>query len=471
MSCRSHHILQFPARVKMSLNFSAASLKQILSDDLSVDQHSSIYVAFSGGLDSHVLLHALSCLAADYSFSLEAIHIDHSLHSKSTQWANHCRAVCDGLGVPLTVKKVTLARLKGESLEAQAREARYSALAGFLPENGICMTAQHINDQAETVVLQLLRGAGVHGMAAMPAAKVFAAGRMLRPLLGFSRKSLHDYATRHGLEWVDDPSNLDQRFDRNYLRNEILPALRERWPGMDKSISRSAKHAASAATMLDEIGMSDLQYCQALCNHFFPPSVAYLRADKLVSLSTIHQKNALRCWVRMNGLAVPGDKRLQTLINLLNESPEKGTVCWQEGAFRLYNKMIWLCDSPELLLPVDRKIKWNPYIPLQLQNTGQVLQAMKVAGEGIAVSAIGDSALTVRFRQGGEICRMPGEHGSKTLKKLLQDLAVPPWLRASLPLIYLHDELIAVSYLWSNSLYLPAVDEEGYIFSIHQAIS
>ena len=449
----------------MRTNFSISELRQVLID-LSVESSSSVYVAFSGGLDSHVLLHALSCLAADYPFSLHAIHINHSLHPESSEWANHCQAVCDDLGMPLIVKTITVNADKGGSLEAAARDARYTALAEALPENGICITAQHINDQTETILLQLLRGAGVHGLAAMPASKNFAQGRLLRPLLGHSRESLNDYARSHQLVWVEDPSNRDHQFDRNFLRHEILPVLRQRWPGLDKSLSRSAGHAASAATMLDEIAQSDLLHCQVTCNHFFPPAITSLRVDLLTGLSTIHQKNALRYWTRMHGLSVPGDERLQTLIRLLEESPEKGEILWPAGAFRLYNNILWLCDCPGLSTPIDKGLDWNPDSPQQVDQPKLELKATKLAGEGIALSTVGASLLRVSFRQGGEIYRMPGKYGSKTLKKLMQDLAVPPWLRASLPLIYLDDELIAVSSLWCNPHYLPTNNEEGYIFSV-----
>lgn len=447
--------------------FSISKLNQVLIEELSIAQHSTVHVAFSGGLDSHVLLHALSQLAADYPFSLNAIHVDHSLQRQSSEWAIHCQAVCDNLEVPLSVKTLNLELVKGESLEAVAREARYSALAEDLPVNAICMTAQHMNDQAETVVLQLLRGSGVHGLAAMPASREFAGGRLLRPLLGFSRQSLLAYAITQGLQWLEDPSNQDLRFDRNFLRHEILPAMRRRWTGMDKSISRSANHAASAAVLLDEMGLSDLKNCQAVCNLFFPPAISYLRADLLKALSSVHQKNALRCWVRMNGLTVPGDERLQSLISLLRESPEKGAVEWKSGAFRLYKSRLWLCNCPDTALPDDLSLQWDPANPLRVNNLQLELRANKAASEGIALSAINSSVLMIRFRQGGEVCRMPGVHGSKSLKKLFQDLAVPPWMRGHWPLVYLHDELIAVVSLWNNPGYLPPADEEGYVFSIH----
>ena len=450
-----------------AVGFSLSSLKQSLNDPLFVEPNSSIYLAFSGGLDSHVLLHALSGLAESYPFSLQAIHVNHLLQSESTNWANYCQSVCDGLGVALTIKTVEVSTKQGEGLEAAARDARYAAIAEVLPESGLCMTAQHMNDQSETLLLQLMRGAGVHGLASMPVKRALASGKLLRPLLSFTRDDLHAYAIKHELNWLEDPSNQDQRFDRNFLRNEILPALRERWPGMDKSLSRSARHAASAATMLDEMGRADLIHCQAASNHFFPPDIASLRADLLRELPAVHQLNALRCWVRINGLNVPGDERLQSFIKLLSESPEKGAVAWQQGAFRLYDNMLWLCNRSEVVQPENEILNWNIGKPLLIPQLQQELCSIELTGEGVAKSAISNSSLQVRFRQGGEVCRMPGDHGSKPLKTLLQDLAVPPWQRAGLPLIYLHDELIAVSSLWTNSHYLPAVDEVGVVFSVH----
>jgi len=449
------------------VGFSLSSLKQSLHDRLFVEPNSSVYLAFSGGLDSHVLLHALSGIAESYPFSLHAIHVNHSLQPESTDWANHCQSVCDELGVALTIKIVDVSTKQGESLEAAARDARYAAIAEVLPENALCMTAQHINDQSETLLLQLLRGAGVHGLASMPVNRALASGKLLRPLLGFTRDDLHAYAIKHELNWLEDPSNQDQRFDRNFLRNEILPALRKRWPGLDKSLSRSARHAASAALMLDEMGRADLFHCQAASNHFFPPAIASLRADLLSELSADHQMNALRCWVRINNLNVPGDERLQSFIKLLNESPQKGAVTWLEGAFRLYDNMLWLCNSSEVVQPENEILGWNSDKPLQIPQLNLELHFNETVGEGIAKSAIAGSQLQVRFRRGGEVCRMPGEHGSKPLKTLLQDLAVPPWQRAGLPLIYLHDELIAVSSLWTNPHYLPAVDEVGIVFTVY----
>jgi tRNA(Ile)-lysidine synthase len=450
-----------------AVGFTHSGLKQILHDQFLLEANSRVYLAYSGGLDSHVLLHALAVLADSYPFTLLAIHVNHSLHPESADWANHCQNVCDELGVVLTIKTVHISTEQGESLEAAARDARYAAIAGVLPDSGLCMTAQHINDQAETLLLQLLRGAGVHGLASMPASRKLARGKLLRPLLRYTRDDLHAYAIKHELNWLEDPSNQDQRFERNFLRNEILPALRERWPGFDKSLSRSARHAASAAAMLDEMGLVDLRHCRASSNHYFPPVIASLHIDLFHQLSHEHQLNALRCWVRLNNLHVPGDERLQSVIKLLNELPGKGAVGWNEGAFRLYDNMLCLCNSSVIQQPGNEILSWNIDKPLAIPTLQQELTAIELGDAGIAQSVIANTDLTVRYRQGGEVCRMPGDHGSKPLKTLLQDLSVPAWQRPALPLIYLHEELIAVTSLWTNPHYLPAANEVGVVFSVN----
>jgi len=447
-------------------NFSVASLRQVLQEQLSVEENAAVFLAFSGGLDSHVLLHALSELASDFPFKLTAVHIDHSLQLQSADWANHCQAVSDGLSVPLIIKTLNVEVKKGESLEAAAREVRYAALAECLPEGGLCLTAQHRNDQSETLLLQLFRGAGVHGLASMPVSKAFSRGRMLRPLLAFSREDLLEYANSHKLVWVEDPSNQDNRFDRNFLRNEVLPVLRERWPGMDKSLSRSARHAASAAEMLDGTAKTDLFYCKASSNGFFPPAISCLEVSLLAGLSSTRRINAVRYWVRINGLPVPGDERMQSLNQLLEESSMLGSVNWPGGALKLDNNSLWLCRNSVEVNVNNERLDWLLSPPLQFQ--GFELRANTATGEGLSKSMLNGSAIQVGFRQGGEQCRMPGDHGKKPLKTLFQDLSIPSWMRDRVPLMFLNNELVAVSSLWSNPHFLPGADEDGYVFSVQQ---
>lgn len=445
--------------------------QDILRHQLSLSSGSKVVVAFSGGLDSHVLLHILSRIATDYPISLSAIHIDHCLQEESGQWAAHCQQVCDGLDVPLVIRRVDIIQQRGMSLEAQARDARYAAIADELPAGGVCMTAQHLDDQSETVLLQLLRGAGVHGLAAMPMDKPFNNGKLMRPLLNYSRKALQQYAGQHDLQWVEDPSNRDNRFDRNYLRNVVIPLLQKRWPGFNRSLSRSSRHAASARLLIDEQASSDLQSCFVVSNEFTLPAIAYLDMNSLRKLSPVHQQNTLRYWVRMHELPMPGDDRLQTLLGLIEKSSPSGSIDWQGGAFCLDGDTLWLCTEPVGDVPAPVDCDWDLSGELLIQGTQLQLSAIARADEGLSARAIGDTGVQVRFRRGQEVCRMSGEHGTKALKKVLQDLAVPPWQRKLMPLIYLDDELVAIPAVWTNPHYLPAKGEKGYLFSLATSVA
>ena len=206
------------------------------------------WVAYSGGIDSHVLLHLLAGWRARLPGVLGAVHVNHQLQQQSGDWELHCRAVCEELGLGFQALQVAARPRRGESPEAAARSARYRGLSEWLPPGAVLVTAQHLDDQAETLLLQLLRGSGVHGLAAMPAMTVLGAGLHQRPLLGVTRAQLRRYAESHRLDWIDDPSNTDTAFDRNYLRHEIMPRLKARWPAAGATLSRSAAHCAEAVT-------------------------------------------------------------------------------------------------------------------------------------------------------------------------------------------------------------------------------
>ncbi|MGB5260270.1 MAG: tRNA lysidine(34) synthetase TilS, partial [Gammaproteobacteria bacterium] len=226
---------------------------------LSVPLPAAWQVAFSGGLDSSVLLHAMATLRERFAITLGAVHVHHGLQADADAWANHCRRVCAGYDIPLSVLHADARPVQGESPEAAARHARYTALADWLAPDHCLLTAQHQDDQAETLLLQLLRGAGVHGLASMPVCTAFGEGTHFRPLLLLRRAALHDYALAAGLEWIEDPSNAETGIDRNFLRHAVMPLLQSRWPALSGNLSRSAAHAAEAAGLLDVLAADDRQ--------------------------------------------------------------------------------------------------------------------------------------------------------------------------------------------------------------------
>lgn len=248
---------------KPDSDFSPAALAAVLSGELCLPSSARLVLALSGGLDSMVLLHALAALRSGFPFALRAIHIDHALHPDSAAWGRACAQVCAQLAVPFDVRPVTVSTVAADGVEAAARRARYAALGELLAPGEILVTAHQRDDQAETVLLQLLRGTGVAGLAGMPARVAFGGNELVRPLLGFVRAALEAYGRSNGLTWIDDPSNADPRLRRNFLRTEIMPRLRAVWPEADRMLVRAAGHAAEAVALLDELADGDLAGCRA----------------------------------------------------------------------------------------------------------------------------------------------------------------------------------------------------------------
>jgi tRNA(Ile)-lysidine synthase len=400
----------------------------------------TLQVAYSGGLDSTVLLHALAALRPRLGPALEAVHVHHGLQGEADAWVRACERTCRSLGVPLRVLEVDARPAPGESPEAAARRARYRALGGVLDAQTCLATAHHLDDQAETLLLQLLRGAGPAGLAAMPVIARLGAGWHVRPLLGCPREALHDYARRHGLSWVEDASNLDTRYGRNYLRQRVLPVLRQRWPSASRTLARAAHHQAEAAELLGELAEQDRATAPGS-----RPGTLSVRA--LAGLSQARQANLLRHWIRGLGLPVPDARQLaqvraQALGAHAGRSP---CVRWSGAELRRYR------DDLHAMAPLPPHdpamvLRWDPSAPLPIPHLGLELRPWDLQRLGVAVAGQG---LTVRFRRGGERCRPAGAPHHRSLKKLFQEAGVPPWERERIPLIYAHGRLAAVMGHWA----------------------
>ena len=395
-----------------------------------------LILAYSGGADSHVLLHALAQLAPSLEIELLALHVDHGLQVHSAAWAQHCVETSTALGIPCQVLAVEVDRQAGEGIEAAARQARYGALAGAMHPGDLLLTAHHQDDQAETLLLQLLRGAGPKGLAAMATAMVFSYGHLLRPLLGSSRAELQAYATLAGIEWVDDPSNRDIAFDRNYLRHQVLPLLQARWPSLGQTLGRAARHQAEAAELQADLAELDM------AGHLLDGSLAL---QALHGLSAIRCKNLLRHWISTQDYAAPDEARLLSILRDLNPAAADASpvVAWHGVELRRYQQRLYLMSSLAAASP-DRILAWDG-LPLTLADSGLRLQTQGVSGAGLRETLFSGHRLEIRFRRGGESCRPVGRGHSKSLKQLLQEARVLPWLRDRLPLIYVDGELAAVA--------------------------
>ena len=401
-----------------------------LTDDL------CFCIAYSGGMDSHVLLHAMAeCQKQNSFIQIRAFHVNHHLNPKANQWEDHCKKVTQHLGISFHVKSLKLTFNLGDSIEAVARRARYDALQYHIHDKENVLTAHTQNDQAETFLLQLLRGAGIKGLSAMPLKKKIGKGYLLRPFLKMNREELREYAEKNHLHWIEDDMNFELRFNRNYLRHEVLPVLRRRWPALFSVISRSASHCAEASHLLDKLADVNLQAMQ---------TKEALAIEPLLQLTPEQQRNILRRWVYRLGFSVPQTKQLEQIRSDVLKASEGATPFFVYGntEIRRYGNALYIsADSSEY--DTSMIIPWNLNHLLNLPGTLGVLKATKKKGEGISV-AIDIRQITVRFRRGGERCQLAGRKETHSLKKLMQQWKIPPWQRDRIPLIYYDDTLITV---------------------------
>ncbi|MHA6790574.1 tRNA lysidine(34) synthetase TilS [Pseudomonas bijieensis] len=391
-------------------------------------------IAFSGGLDSTVLLHLLASLAKTQTLPpLSAIHIHHGLQAVADAWPDHCRSVCNALGVPLEVVSVQVQ--PGASIERAARDARYGAFVAALRSNEVLLTAQHRDDQAETLLFRLLRGAGVRGLAAMPRQRPLGQGCLLRPLLDVSRAELEAYATQQGLSWIEDPSNDDHRYARNYLRQRVFPVLAEQWPQASATLARSAAHMGEAQGLLDDLARIDLAQA-APPDAFDWLGLQSLALAPLRALSPARQRNALSHWLAPMTLLPDSDH--WSGWDSLRDAADDARPIWRLAGGELHRaagRVWWLSDH--WLCPVSGAVGWaDPVVALYLPGNGRVaLNGKSPAGP-----------LCVRYRQGSEVMALPGR-GHRDLKRLLNEKGVPAFVRGRLPLLYQGEQLLAVANL------------------------
>ncbi|MEJ2345147.1 MAG: tRNA lysidine(34) synthetase TilS [Gammaproteobacteria bacterium] len=439
------------------MDFSPSQLLRSLSR---LPVPSRYWVAYSGGLDSHALLHALHGARHDLGASVGAVHVHHGLHPDADHWTEHCAHVCAGLSLPLETLRVDARAGRGQSPEAAAREARYRALASVVAAGDILLTAHHQQDQAETLLLQLLRGSGPHGLAAMPFSAEFGRGLLARPLLEVTRGQLQDYARRYGLHWVEDSSNARLDYDRNFLRHRVVPLLTGRWPAAAATLSRAAQHCADAARLLDALAAVDRETAAT-------DAPRQLSVTALRVLSPERRRNVLRYWVREQGLPLPSAGQLQQVAEeLLQARPDATPVVhWPGAEVRRYRDGVYLM-SPLAPPDLPAAVTWRPNESLGLPH-GR-LSTRPVQGAGLA-ERVCRGPMTVRFRQGGERYRPPGRQRSRSLKKRLQEYGVPPWQRARLPLVYIGDELAAVADLWVCAPFAAQPGEPGRVIVWEQA--
>lgn len=425
------------------MSFDSATLASRLADLEAQSCKPSRYViAFSGGLDSTVLTHCVASLTAARvntpGVPVVAIHIDHGLHEDSAAWSEHCANFAADLAVEYQCLRVTVPTTTGKGLEAAAREVRYAALSLQLKPGDWLLSAHHREDQSETLLMNLIRGSGPAGIAGIAAARPLAAGWLIRPLLDVDQASLAEYAGRASLEWIEDPSNTDRRFDRNFLRHEVLPRLRERWPNVAQRLQRSAEHASEASELLIDLAGIDLEALGG--------DALRLPVDGLGALSPARQRNLLRFAVRELKLPMPPAQQLERIVREVIPArvDAEPLVSWPGAAVRRYRNTLY-CLPEYLAADIEAHAMIDGELAL---GTGLGrLQLVEDAEIGVSKELV-DAGLEIRARVGGEEFKPLGQAHTRKLKKLLQEAGVVPWMRDRLPLVYCGERLVAVGDLW-----------------------
>ena len=379
-----------------------------------------ILVGFSGGLDSTVLLHLLADDPALRTRGLAAVHVHHGLQAAADDWAAHCLAACTQLDVPCTVVRVDVPRDQGDGPEAAARTARHAAFAQLLAAGDVIALAHHRDDQAETLLLRALRGSGPDGLASMRALRRFAHGWLWRPLLSMPRAQLQAHADAHGLRWIEDPSNASDAADRNFLRHQVLPLLRMRWPQAGAALATVAALQAEAGDLLAAGDAEALAQARTL-------DPAVLRLDALGAMPAARRARVLRRWIAGLGLP-PLPARAIAWLDADLASGRGDRVPRFDWAGHRLQRWRGLLHAGQVRAPLaaDFAAHWDGLAPLRLPGGGMLhLQGAPQAGDW-----------TVRARIGGERMRLPGRTHAHALKHVLQSLEVPPWLREQLPLLH-----------------------------------
>jgi tRNA(Ile)-lysidine synthase len=430
--------------------------QKIVDDLVSLAAGKKLWLAYSGGIDSHVLLHILVTTPhPDLNF-VAAVHVDHDLQADSKRWSQHCVDTCKDFEIEHHVLKVQVEDIESLGMEAAARAARYNAIEQLLAPGDVLLTAQHQHDQAETLLLQLLRGSGPKGLAAMGAKSSMGKMIVIRPMLDISQHDIQLYAQQHKLKWTDDPSNADLRWSRNYLRHQVWPEIEQRWPQAEVTLSRSAQHCAEASELLTELAEQDMQLLGIDANS------ETISIPKLMALSLARQRNLLRHYIELRQFPLPSTTVLQCVIDevCLASQDSEPLVSWTGVEVRRYQEQLYMMQP---ILPHDS---------LQTVSVNDFNQGIKIAdqqitwqeteGKGLKEDLI-SSDLRVGFRQGGERIQLQGQAHHKSLKHLFQQWQVPPWLRDRIPLLFCDDKLIAVVGYGVSDEFAVSEGRQGYL--------
>lgn len=402
-----------------------------------IKQGNHLTIALSGGIDSVVLLHVLATLSEQMRFTLSAVHVNHGISCNATLWSKFCCHLCHTYDIAIYVAYLQIRKEPGNSLEAIAREERYRVFNRM--QSDYVVLAQHLDDQAETLLLQLFRGAGIKGLSAMPTVRKQIsdnAPKILRPLLEISRNRIEVYARQNKLNWIDDESNDSTVFNRNFLRHDILPLLSKRYPNYPKTLLRTSRHLSEASLLLDELAAMDSENCLIS---------GRLQVDSLRKLSFSRAKNLLRYILFRQGMNLPSTVKLEEILHqLLSVSADnKFHISFGDHEIRCYQGAIYILPGKKLL-PEPKEYKWRGETRLELPHLNGTIHFTQIKNQGISQQKIINETMAIRLRSGGERFMPACNRPRRSLKNLLQEASIPPWERNTMPLLFCGEKLVWV---------------------------
>ena len=421
--------------------------KHFLQQIAAAPKASRYWVGLSGGLDSSVLLHLAATVAPH--LSIGSVHVHHGLQASADDWALRCQELANSLGVTHKTFRVQVSTSGDQSVEEAAREARFGVFSQLVQPGEALLLAHHLDDQRETIMMRMLRGAGSLGLQGMPDRRNLGQGFLLRPLLDLPRASLEAYCREHGLKTVEDPSNSDLQFDRNYLRHRVLPAVKKRWSL--HALDRVGRHARESQTLARDL--AEIDSTQAL------DSAGFLRVDRVASLSRVRQTNLLRYWIALEGHPLPSEAVVNSMLQscVAAKADAQPVVTWGDLELRRFQGRL-------LILPSESSQGSDTYT---WKSQDRVLDLAAVGRLGLTQGGSIDPKklvwpLTVGFRQGGERIRPSVAGRQRTLKNLFNEHGVFPWVRSRIPLIFSDQRLVAVADLWCDASVATAPAGEGF---------
>jgi tRNA(Ile)-lysidine synthase len=404
-----------------------------------------VLLGYSGGVDSHVLLHELTRVASIHRLTVIALHGNHQVLSNSNLWEQHCRQVCKKMGVEFQSHRLSVNFDCAGGRENALREARYAWFKSVMNSGDVLATAHHLDDQVETVLLRLFRGCGARGLVGISPVRKFANGELHRPFIDLSRSNILEFAKSHCLKWVEDESNRDESFDRNFLRERLIPTLRSRWPGSSAAVARTSRHLAATEALLEQIGREDLGRWLLTAEECQFSNFGKIRISDLLAVSPERGANLLRCWGRKAVHEAPGSSQLFELLRQLERlnGAMKARLAWKSVEFRRYRDCLYLLPAQSDPIPHVSQY-WVAEPLLDLPTAGVRLRSRRIIGQGIRTSGTRIPEIEVRWYNKKIGLRLVEGASTRTLRNLFQERGVPPWERWRLPVLCIDN---AVAYV------------------------